>query len=149
MSIDSTYRDFLEGMNHPLKNVDSQSPVQKIMNPGDLQDDFTRQILHPDYGFIGAKRLPDGGYAGMLRLMRTVAIAMDIRDSGCFQRRYCFEDLNSCLAAYEGLKTRDDVPEGWIARRPELPEDAERKHKELMAKFAKFEKNNPSDTPEP
>lgn len=124
--------EFFLGINHPLKGVDAQSPLQKVMNPADLKDENTLHLVN-DLGFKGAKRLPDGSYAGILSLMSTAAIAMDVREGGCFQRRYCFKDLNDCLAAYEHLQTRDDVPEGWIARRPEMPEDHEREMEKLRA----------------
>ncbi len=73
--------------------------------------------------FLGAKRLEDGSYAGVQRLMFTTAICIGVTPMTAFQRRYCFNDLGQCLHSYSEIKQLGDEPEGWIARRPKVEED--------------------------
>lgn len=97
--------------------------LNTVLSPDDMQDDFTRELLQEDFGFIGAKRLEDGTYVGLIRLYSTVAICIGVDRYSAYRRRYCYKDLGACLAAYKALQTGDDVPKGWIARRPEHPDD--------------------------
>ncbi len=97
------------------------------LNPADQQDDFTRR-LREDMGYLAAKRLPDGSYAALTRLLTTLAICLDVDGVG-WARRFCYNDAGECFHAWQHLQTRHDEPEGWIARRPtdqetqhELPE---------------------------
>jgi hypothetical protein len=92
--------------------------VQKILRPADRQDEMTAWLLKEDC-YLGAKRLDDGSYAVFMRLAFTHAIALGC-DRFSWLRRFCYSDLNLCLGAFEELKTKDDQPEGWIARRPEV-----------------------------
>lgn len=67
---------------------------------------------------LRVRELPDGTVVGVGRLAFTVAIYIRLtRES--WERRYCYNDITTCLGAYEDLKTGTDVPEGWIAKRPE------------------------------
>jgi hypothetical protein len=86
------------------------------------QDDFVAWLLR-EADFIEARRLTDGTYVGVLNLMFTKGLCIGITPLTSYERRYCYESLGDALAEYRLLQTGDDVPSGWIARRPELPED--------------------------
>lgn len=103
----------------------SNDSLQAVLSPPDRADGFTIELLKDDYGFMGAKLLDDGCYVGVKRLFSTVAIHIGIDRCTSFERRYCFKDLSKCLEQYALIKTKDDIPEGWIARRPAHPEDNE------------------------
>lgn len=101
----------------------TDSMVQALMNPPDQQDDFTRKLHQWEYGFVGAKRLEDGTYVGLRRLAFTLAICIGVTETDTFKRRYCFSDITLCIDEYVKITTGDDIPEGWIARRPPGPHD--------------------------
>lgn len=129
----------LNHANHPLP---AGAPVDHIKNalcPPDRQDDMTAMLLGPNCGYVGAKKLDDGSYAVVQRLYATAAIGLGVDCFGMISNRYCFEDLHACLSAWEELKTRNDEPEGWIARRPERPEDKEAEYQRTLAKFREQE----------
>lgn len=96
-------------------------PLSEVLSPDHMQDDFSRALVSsPDYGFVGAKRLDDGTYVGIKRLVTTIAICVGIDEISAYRRRYCYNDLKSCLAAYERICSGNEEPSGWIARRPEF-----------------------------
>ena len=70
------------------------------------------------------RRLEDGTIIGIGRLMFTTAIFVDMNEWG-WTRRFCFDDPALALAEYLRLRTDDDEPAGWIARRPERPCNSE------------------------
>jgi hypothetical protein len=103
--------------------------ISEILRPASQQDDFTETMMGEDYGFVAAKRLEDGTYVGLQRLFSTIAICIDVQPFQSFSRRYCYRDLGECLKAFSILETGSDVPEGWVARRPETPEDIAEKNR--------------------
>ena len=62
------------------------------------------------------RTLEDGTIIGMGGLMFTTAIYMDLDLNG-WGRRFCFKDVDLAVEEYAKLKTGDDEPTGWIARR--------------------------------
>lgn len=81
------------------------------------QDDFTRRML-AELGFVGAKRLADGTYVGVQRLMFTLAICVGTTERSPYQRRYCYDDAAECLGQFAAIRNCDDTPSGYIAYRP-------------------------------
>lgn len=79
--------------------------------------------LTREQGFACARRLPDGTYVGVCNLMFTKGLCIGVTPFQTYARRYCYQSLGDALAEYNLLQTGDDLPSGWIARRPELPED--------------------------
>lgn len=67
---------------------------------------------------IEVRALPDGSVAMLVDLMYTRAICLGATAWG-YSSRFCFEDRERATAAFATLQTEDDVPVGWIARRPE------------------------------
>lgn len=94
--------------------------VQETLNPNGpgQQDDFTEWMRGADARFVGAKRLQDGSYVGVLPLMFTYAICMGVTYEAVFKKRFCYEDMSGCLHEYSRLSSCDDEPAGWVARRP-------------------------------
>lgn len=94
--------------------------VRETLNPDGpgQQDEFTAWMRGGDAQFLGAKRLPDGTYAGVRPLLFTYAICMGVTRDLAYQKRFCYEDTTACLHAYSTLMSFNDEPEGWIARRP-------------------------------
>lgn len=95
------------------------SDLEKLLNPdGDgQQDEFTKK-MRDELGYVGAKRLSDGTYIGLQPLMFTLAICMGVNRYSAYTRRYCYESGPDCLTAYQNITSKDDVPTGWIAKRP-------------------------------
>lgn len=91
--------------------------LEAILNPHAQQDAFTRR-MRDEHAFVGAKRLADGTYVGIVRLLYTMAICIDVSEYTAYQRRYCYQDTAACLKEYELLESGRDVPQGWIAKRP-------------------------------
>lgn len=95
--------------------------VNEVLNPsGPGEQDAFTEWMRGEASFIGAKRLPDGTYAGVMSLLFTHAICLGVTPMLAYRKRYCYEDASACLHEYEQLQAFDDEPEGWVARRPQL-----------------------------
>ncbi|WP_417546484.1 hypothetical protein [Marinobacter sp.] len=96
--------------------------VQETLNPQGpgQQDEFTEWMRGPEARFIGAKRLPDGTYAGVLPLLFTYAICLGVSYTDAYKKRFCYNDTSTCLHEYSQLASFDDEPSGWVARRPDI-----------------------------
>jgi hypothetical protein len=96
-------------------------PVSVTLNPAGpgQQDDFTGWMRSNSARFVGAKRLPDGTYAGVLALMYTYAICLGVTRETAYQKRFCYTDTATCLHEYSQLSSINDEPAGWVARRPD------------------------------
>lgn len=77
-------------------------------------------------GYLMASILPDGSVAGMQRMLTTVGLFLGVTPWG-FESRFCFRDPGLALARFALLQSEDDIPAGWLARRPEHPEDVRAK----------------------
>lgn len=78
-------------------------------------DDFVYKMECENH-YERCKKLADGSYATLLKLMYTTAICLDVTDTG-YDTRFCFENREKALEEFAKLKSCDDVPEGWLARR--------------------------------
>lgn len=83
----------------------------------------------PENRFWCWRQLDDGTYIALGRLAFTVGLFIGVQPITPYQRRYCYSEPTEAFAEYNLMKTGDDLPSGWIARRPELPEDIEAKSK--------------------
>jgi hypothetical protein len=81
----------------------------------------------PFNNFTHWRQLDDGTYIAIGRLMFSVALFIDVQPITPYRKRFCFPSLDLAIAAYTDMQTPDDVPTGWIARRPETQEDVEAK----------------------
>jgi hypothetical protein len=70
--------------------------------------------------YLQVKELPDGTIAALGELYSTRAILLGVNQVG-FESRFCFEDRELATAQFELLQSEDDIPVGWVARRPEIP----------------------------
>jgi len=77
--------------------------------------------------FREIRQLEDGTIAGLGDLTTTRAIYLDVSQWG-FERRFCFKDRARASEEFDKLRTSDDEPTGWVARRPEQPCDFEAKN---------------------
>ncbi len=68
-------------------------------------------------GYSDPKQLKDGTWIALVPLMFTTGLCMGLDLLG-WSKRYCFEEEDKAQEEYEKLKSFDDVPEGWIAKRP-------------------------------
>ena len=66
--------------------------------------------------YISVKVLADGSIAAIGDLMFTRAIYLGCNALG-FESRFCFEDRELANKRYAELKTEEDNPHGYIARR--------------------------------
>lgn len=85
--------------------------------------DIEAVLDDPENRFICWRQLDDGTYVALSRLAFTVGLFIGVGPITPFERRYCFQSLGVALAEYNELKTGQDVPSGWVARRPETAED--------------------------
>lgn len=84
-------------------------------------------LADPDNNFIRWRQLDDGTYVALGRLAFTVGLFIGVQPGTPYKRRYCFDNAALAFEAYYDLQTGDDVPTGWIARRPETAEDVRAK----------------------
>lgn len=92
-------------------------------------EDIERALENPENLFRCWRRLDDGTYIALGRLMFTVGLYIGVDASAQYERRYCYSDPTEAHVEYIRMKTGDDVPSGWVARRPETAEDKEAKAK--------------------
>ena len=74
------------------------------------------KALRQDYEW--ARVLDDGSIAAVGRLFYTTALYLGMDRCG-WERRFCYADSLQALEVLCALKSEDDEPEGWVARRPE------------------------------
>jgi len=80
------------------------------------EDEALRQRIQQLGGYLVVDFLRDGTIIGMGDLMFTRAIYIDLDLNG-WGKRFCFEDRNLAVEEYMKLKTGDDEPTGYVARR--------------------------------
>ena len=66
--------------------------------------------------YLKIRLLEDGTFIGLSDLLYTRAIFMDMTHWG-YGRRFCFEDRELASREFEKLKTGEQEPVGFIARR--------------------------------
>lgn len=69
--------------------------------------------------YLEAKKLQDGSWAVRAQLIFTRAILLGVTDDCAFKTRYCYDCFLTCQLELDKLKSKDDVPAGWIAKRPQ------------------------------
>lgn len=80
------------------------------------EDETLRQRIQQLGNYLVVDFLRDGTIIGVGDLMFTRAIYMDMDLNG-WGKRFCFEDKDRAVEEYMKLKTGDDEPTGWVARR--------------------------------
>jgi hypothetical protein len=80
------------------------------------EDETLRQRIKQLGNYLVVDFLRDGTIIGMGELMFTRAIYMDMDLNG-WGKRFCFEDKDLAVEEYMKLKTGDDEPTGYVARR--------------------------------
>lgn len=84
------------------------------MSMGD--DEALRSRIQQLGNYTVVDFLRDGTIIGLGELMFTRAIYIDLDLNG-WGKRFCFEDRALAVEEYMKLKTGDDEPTGWVARR--------------------------------
>lgn len=75
-------------------------------------------------GYMDARVLPDGTVIALLELMTTRSICLDCnRDS--WERRFCFSDRALATEWFYKLQSSDEIPTGYVARRPKYEDLAD------------------------
>ena len=80
-------------------------------------DDESKEKYFLECGYTHVRKLPDGKWAGILPLVGTTAIAVDI-NAVSLRYRFCFDDKNLLYKAFIEMESVEDIPIGWIACRP-------------------------------
>lgn len=95
------------------------APGQLVLphiDPADLVlADLAGDIQH-ESGYVGVRALSDGTIVALGRLTFTTALYVDLSRTG-WARRYCFASAPLAVAAFDQLRSADDVPAGWVAMR--------------------------------
>lgn len=73
---------------------------------------------------LGVKILPDGSVACLVDLVTTRSIMLGV-DEWAFTRRFCFTDRWLADLRWEELQSKDDIPAGYTARRPQWEDVAD------------------------
>ena len=101
-------------------------------------DGWTEEQVHSflrENNFLAFRQLPNGEWIGMMRLMFTMSVCMDITPMSPYAYRWCFEDPMEAIGFYENATEFDEVPapekrkslKGHrYARKPLLVENDER-----------------------
>jgi hypothetical protein len=76
--------------------------------------------------YLDVRVLPDGSVAAVGNLLTTRALFLGCSAWG-WERRFCFSDRTLALLRFQELQSENDIPEGFIASRPEMAEEIERK----------------------
>lgn len=76
--------------------------------------------LKKDNGYLDARVLPDGSIALLMELFTTRAICLGADEICPYTQRFCFKDRELATQRFAELQSEDDIPAGFIARRPEF-----------------------------
>lgn len=84
-------------------------------------------FLHSEY--VGTRDfelrlLEDGTIAGICNLATTRSIMLDM-DYHSWTRRFCFDDPTLADRRFQELKSSEEIPAGYIARRPQFEDHAD------------------------
>ena len=82
-----------------------------------LDDESKEKYFLEECGYIHVRKLPDGKLIGILPLVFTTAIAVDIDAIG-LRYRFCSDDRSLLYQAFLEMESVEDIPVGWIACRP-------------------------------
>lgn len=80
-----------------------------------MPGEMTKEQVEAE-GYENVRQLPDGTWAGTVKLIFTRAICTGITHNS-YAYRWCFEDPQRAISELEKLQSMDDVPAGWVARR--------------------------------
>lgn len=69
-----------------------------------------------DQGYLRVRKLEDGTFIGLGKLIFTTAIYCDLDQQG-YDKRFCFEKPEKALEEFNKMKTINDEPSGYVARR--------------------------------
>jgi len=83
------------------------------MKPEELMPEIKRLGNYAE-----VRQLDDGSIAAIGKLMFTTAIYLGCNLYG-WDRRFCFQDSELAAQQFGALRSEEDQPCGWIARRPE------------------------------
>lgn len=82
-----------------------------------LDDKGKEKYFLEECAYTHVRKLPDGKWIGIMPLMFTTAIAVDIDFVG-LKYRFCFDDKKLLYQAFISMQSIEDIPIGWIACRP-------------------------------
>lgn len=96
-----------------------ENSIEAALNPDTdgAQDAFTER-MRTELGYLGAKKLEDGTYVGVQRLLYTLAICVGVSEIKPYERRYCYDNAAEALWNYQSMCHRDFEPCGYVATRP-------------------------------
>ena len=80
-------------------------------------DDESKEKYFLECGYTHVRKLPDGKWIGILPLVSTTDIAVDI-NAVSLRYRFCFDDKNLLYKAFIEMESVEDIPIGWIACSP-------------------------------
>ncbi len=76
-------------------------------------DDWTEEEVHAflrENTFVAFRQLPSGEWIGILPLLFTTSVCMDITPISSYSYRWCFEDPMEALDFYTNAQEYDEVP---------------------------------------
>lgn len=77
-------------------------------------DSWTQEEVHAfllENRFTSFRQLPTGEWIGMLRLMFSMSVCMDITPLSPYTYRWCFADAQEATHFFETAKEFDEVPQ--------------------------------------
>lgn len=70
-----------------------------------------------EQGYYTVRQLPDGTWAGLISLIFTTGLCLNLDETG-YDGRFCYEDPQDAISALMTLKSAKDTPlPGWVAQR--------------------------------
>jgi hypothetical protein len=85
-----------------------------------MSDDDFRAWLENENGYLFVRKLDDGTWVGLTRMIYTWGLCVGLSQGDGYERRYCYEDQLLAINEIQRMKSSEDIPSGWIARRPAL-----------------------------
>lgn len=82
--------------------------------------DPSLDLIKEKSGCLEVRQLEDGTIVGVGLLLFTTAVYVGLSVEG-WLHRFCFDDHGLAFSEYRCLRSGQDEPSGWIARRPQQP----------------------------
>ena len=82
-----------------------------------MGDDVLERYFREECAYSHVKKLADGAWLGVSRMLFTTALMVGVDRLG-YKRRYCYEHTHEAVAALEAWDGTDDPPGPWLVEKP-------------------------------
>lgn len=109
--------DFDRGMLQAIHDLNIPDPVPYFIQPPQVINHFEGwsdekiNTFMQENSFLAWRRLEDGEYIGLIKLLFTMSVCTGIEPNTPYKYRWCFKDAREAINFYGQAKEFDEIPE--------------------------------------